>query len=136
MQEITPYPLMRERPAMPSPSYRAPGADAPDLRDYWVVIRKRMRLIAAFFLGAVALTALVVFNLTPLYTARGTVLLEAETAPILETKAPISSPEVSGEHDFYKTQYDILQSRSLAAIVIKDLNLSANPLFGGPTRPW
>ncbi len=133
MQEISPYPLTRERPAIPLTGYRAPGADAPDLRDYWVIIRKRMRLIAAFFLGALAVTALVVFNLTPLYTARGTLLLEAEAAPILETKTPVSAPEVSGEHDFYKTQYDILQSRSLAANVIKELNLSANPLFGGPT---
>ena len=133
MQEISPYPLMRERPAIPPPGYQAPGADAPDLRDYWVIIRKRMRLIAALFLGALALTALVVFNLTPLYTARGTLLLEAETAPILDTKTPVSAPEVSGEHDFYKTQYDILRSRSLAANVIKELNLSANPLFGGPT---
>lgn len=106
----------------------------PDLRDYWVIIRKRQRLIAAFFLAALGLTALVVFNLTPLYTAKGMVLLEAETAPILDTKTPASAPEVSGEHDFYKTQYDILQSRSLAANVITELSLADNSLFGGRPR--
>ncbi len=127
---------MRGRPAMlPLPSgYQAAGADAPDLRDYWRIISKRQRLIAAFFLGALGLTALVVFNLTPLYTAKGMVLLEAQTAPLLETKTPDSAPEVSGDHDFYKTQYDILQSRSLAAKVITELSLTDNPLFGGRPR--
>lgn len=135
MQEISPHILLRERQAaIAPPGYYGSGADAPDLRDYWVIIRKRQRLIEAFLLGAVALTALVVFNLTPLYTAQGTLLLEAQTAPVLDTKTPVNVPEVSGEHDFYKTQYDILQSRSLAAKVIAELDLTDNPLFGGKPR--
>jgi len=134
LQEISPYPLMRDRAPMGAPGFHGAGADAPDLRDYWVIIRKRQRLIAGFFLGALGLTALVVFNLTPLYTARGMLLLEAETAPILDMKTPVNAPEVSGEHDFYKTQYDILQSRSLAAKVITELDLADNPLFGGRPR--
>ena len=134
MQEISPHIILRDRPAIEPPRFHQTGADAPDLRDYWVIVRKRRRLIAGFFFGALALTALVVFNLTPLYTAKGMVLLEAQTAPLLETKTPDSVPEVSGDHDFYKTQYDILQSRSLAAKVITELELADNPLFGGRPR--
>jgi capsular exopolysaccharide synthesis family protein len=125
---------LRDRQAIEPPRFHHADADAPDLRDYWVIIRKRQRLIAGFLLGALGLTALVVFNLTPLYTAKGMVLLEAQTAPLLETKTPDNAPEVSGDHDFYKTQYDILQSRSLAAKVIAELDLSDNPLFGGQSR--
>ena len=131
MQEVSPYIVLRDHQATAPPGYHRAGDDPPDLRDYWVVIRKRQRLIAAFFFGAIALTALVVFNLTPLYTAKGTLLLEAQAAPVLDTKTPSVAPETSGEHDFYKTQYDILQSRSLAAKVIDELNLTDNPLFGG-----
>ncbi|MBF6571122.1 MAG: polysaccharide biosynthesis tyrosine autokinase [Candidatus Binataceae bacterium] len=134
MQEISLNPLMRDRTPMAAPGFHGAAADAPDLRDYWVIIRKRQRLIAGFLVAALGLTALVVFNLTPLYVARGTLLLEAETAPILDTKTPVNAPEVSGEHDFYKTQYDILQSRSLAAKVITELDLADNPLFGGRPR--
>ncbi len=134
MQEISPYMLLREPQPVSAPGYHPRGADAPDLRDYWVIIRKRERLIGACLLGAIVLTGLVVFNLTPLYTAKGTVLLEAQTAPLLETKTPDSVHEVSGDHDFYKTQYDILQSRSLAAKVITELDLPDLPLFGGQPR--
>ena len=35
------------------------------------------------------------------------------------------------EHDYYKTQYALLKSRSLAAQVIHDLGLQDNPLFSG-----
>ncbi len=134
MQEISTYMRSREPQPVSAPGYHRPGTDAPDLRDYWVIIRKHERLIGACLLGAIVLTGLIVFNLTLLYTARGMVLLEARTAPLLETKTPDSVPEVSGDHDFYKTQYDILQSRSLAAKVITELDLSDDPLFGGRPR--
>jgi capsular exopolysaccharide synthesis family protein len=119
---------------MASSGYQRSVADAVDLRDYWLIIRKRRLLIGAFSLGAVAFTALIVFYVTPFYTATGTLLLEAQTPPVLDTKTPASAPEISGDHDFYKTQYEILQSRGLAANVIRGLNLGANPLFGGKLR--
>jgi capsular exopolysaccharide synthesis family protein len=115
---------------------QAYSSDPPNLREYWAVIRKHQGMILAILLGSVGFTALVIFNLTPLYTATGTLLLEAQTAPVLDTKIPDYIPEVSADHDFYKTQYDILQSRSLAASVITELELSDDPFFGGrPSHP-
>jgi uncharacterized protein involved in exopolysaccharide biosynthesis len=46
---------------MASSGYQRSVADAVDLRDYWLIIRKRRLLIGAFSLGAVAFTALIVF---------------------------------------------------------------------------
>lgn len=134
MQELSPHILLRDRQPSPLQAVARPVDEPPDLREYWVVIRKRRRLIAAFFLGALVLTALVVFNLTPLYMAQATLLLEAQTPPVLNTNTAASVPETSGEHDFYKTQYAILQSRSLAAKVIAELDLASNPLFGGKPK--
>ncbi len=129
MQELSPYFIQRE-PYPGSPTgYSASPAEEPGLRDYWVVIRKHLRLIGALFLGAVGLTALVVFNLTPVYTAQSILLIESQTPRVLDPREPATEPPPSADHDYYKTQYDILRSRGLVANVISELNLADEPLF-------
>jgi polysaccharide biosynthesis transport protein len=123
--------LLHEWQAASPPGRLVSTSDAADLRDYWRVIRKNQRLILISFAAAVGLTALIIFNLTPQYTASAALLLEAQTPPVLNTKTPMSAPDTSAEHDFYKTQYDVLQSRSLAARVISQLGLTDDPLLTG-----
>jgi capsular exopolysaccharide synthesis family protein len=101
-----------------------------DLRACWCVILKRARLIYSVTAGALLLTALVVFNQTPLYTARSTVLIQAQTPLLLSNHAIADTPGTDGD-DYYETQYDILKSRSLADHVIRDLNLASLPTFTG-----
>ncbi len=64
------------------------------------------------------LTMLVLLTRTRLYTATSTILIEAQTPEVLETKN--QQPELNTDN-FYKTQYEILKSRSLAAMVINKL---------------
>lgn len=85
--------------------------------------------------GSIALTALVVFNLTPVYTAKSTVLIEPQVPQVMQTRDAAAEPLTSLDHDYYKTQYDILRSRSLAAKVIVALGLADQPLFSGNTKP-
>lgn len=135
MQELSPYSLPEGRRLGPPSGYRPPPAEEPGLRDYWIVVRRHLRLIGALFLGAVGLTALVVLNLTPIYTARSTLLIEPQAAPILDIKGMMSETQSSGDHDYYKTQYDVLRSRSLAAAVIGELDLAGQPPFSEDGRP-
>ena len=89
------------------------------LGEYWNTIRPHLWLVLCILIAAELLTALVVFNMTPLYTAESSILIERQAPEVLEPKNPqTADPDVAS---FYKTQYEILQSRSLAAAVIRDL---------------
>ena len=101
-----------------------------DLRACCCVILKRARLICSVTAGALLLTALVVFNQTPLYTARSTVLIQTQTPPLLSNHELADTPGTDGD-DYYETQSDILKSRSLADHVIRGLNLDRLPTFTG-----
>jgi succinoglycan biosynthesis transport protein ExoP len=99
------------------------------LGEYWNTIRPHLWLVLCIFIAAELLTALVVFNMTPLYSAESSILIERQAPELLEAKnAPTADPDIAS---FYKTEYEILQSRSLAAAVIRDLALDKDPLFTG-----
>jgi polysaccharide biosynthesis transport protein len=105
--------------------------DAASLRDYGRVVRKHLSLIAACCFGTVLATALVVSMMTPIYTAETSLLIERQTPQVLDMREVLSEPLTSKEDEFYKTQYEILKSRSLAAQVIQELRLETDPAFTG-----
>ena len=77
------------------------------------------------------LTLLVLFSITPLYTGLSTILIQRQIPDLLESKVHGEDSEPEFADTFYKTQYEMLKSRSLAAHVIRDLALDQNPLFTG-----
>jgi uncharacterized protein involved in exopolysaccharide biosynthesis len=95
------------------------------------VVRKHLSLIAACCFGTVLATALVVSMMTPIYTAETSLLIERQTPQVLDMREVLSEPLTSKEDEFYKTQYEILKSRSLAAQVIQELRLGTDPAFTG-----
>jgi polysaccharide biosynthesis transport protein len=133
--ELSPYFIRREVDPRSAINFDASPAEEPGLREHWVVIRKHLGLVGILCLGAVGLTSLIVFNLTQVYTAQSTLLIEPQTPAVLGTKDPVNSIATLPDLDYYKTQYDILRSRSLAAKVIKELNLANRPPFAENTGP-
>jgi succinoglycan biosynthesis transport protein ExoP len=133
VQELSPYFIRREFDRTPAISFGAPHSQEPNLREYWVVIRKHLRSVGAICLAAMGLTGLVVFNLTRVYTAQSILLIAPQTPTVLDIKEPVT--ETEPDLDYYKTQYDILRSRSLAAKVIKELNLASQPPFAENAAP-
>ncbi len=114
-----------------------PGVEEEEnhLRDYWEVIRKYRWLIAIFSLAVVLTTALVIFRMTPIYTAETTLLIERKSPQVLNIPQVLSEQSVTwDEYDYYKTQYEILRSRRLAAQVIQEQDLENNSLFSGERR--
>ena len=103
-----------------------------DLRQYWAVLHKHQWLIGVFCCGVMLTTLIVVLSLTPLYTAETTLVIEPKSPDVL----PISQalPEYIGpeETSYYKTQYEMLKSRELAAQVIRQEGLEAS-LFAEQT---
>ena len=117
----------------PEPPALGPDAE-PELREYWEVIRRHTKLIGGLFVIAELLTfLLVVFVVTPVYTGLSTILIESQTPQVLESNNDRSDREEV--ESFYRTQYEILKSRTLAAKVIRDLALDRNPHFNSTKKP-
>jgi capsular exopolysaccharide synthesis family protein len=102
--------------------------DEINLLEYWQILRDRKWLVAAVA-GAVFLLALVFTLLaTPIFRASSTLQIERDTIKVVDVGGltPTESPM---DRDFYQTQYELLQSRSLALRVIQDLKLAQNPEY-------
>src|SRR5215475_2946436 len=98
------------------------------LRDYWKVILKRLHQVMPVFLAVVALGLLVCFLSPTLYTAQSTLKIEPQT-PSSPATTPDSTWADSSRYDYYQTQFALLNSAPLAALVIKQLGLESNPSF-------
>ncbi|MGH7780007.1 MAG: GumC family protein [Candidatus Binataceae bacterium] len=141
MKDSSPYPIQRVYPE-PVPAqyvghgidpdfFGAPEAAGPDLRDYVRVVRRHAKLIASMLLAAMLVTGLVVLVVTPHFTAVSTILVEPNAPHVLNINELAAESAGSDDHGYYKTQEEILKSRSLAAQVIRDLGLDRNPDFTG-----
>lgn len=139
MHELTPYrmrltfPAEREETAvLIEPMMQA--EERLSLRDCWWVITNRFRLIAVFFVGTILATGVVLLLMPSTYTAEVTLLIERKPPRILDIHEASSEPLVPDEYDFYKTQYELLKSRALAAQVIRDLGLNPANLQKGQAQ--
>src|SRR5262245_19219000 len=99
------------------------------LLDYWRVIRRRLWLIIICCLATVLPTAFVMQRTIPIYTAWATLLLERNAPQVLDIKEVKLESQGSDEYDFYRTQYEILKSRTLAARVIQEQGLEIHDLL-------
>jgi succinoglycan biosynthesis transport protein ExoP len=136
MQEISPYFIERtgESPRSSSPEPGHYGNQRVDLRDYWRILCKYRRLILGTTAAASVLCTIYLIATPSLYTATATLYLEPQARDIYavngrEADAPNQD---SAEHDYYRTQYEIMASPGLAARVIRRLNLEKG-LSSGPS---
>ena len=91
MQELSPYSI--ERPSIASlPDFRQaqPNPFSRDedlgLWQYWTTVRRHFRLILGLIVAAELLTMLVLLTRTRLYTATSTIMIQAQSPDLLETK--------------------------------------------------
>ena len=96
-------------------------ADSVDLRQIWNVIDRRKWHILIFVLAVTSVAFLLVKQLTPVYKASATILIESDQANV------VSIEEVyglnSGNQQYYDTQFEILRSRPVAETAVRNLNL-------------
>lgn len=108
----------------------------PSLRDYWRILLKHRRLAIGGFLFVFVLGACWSLSKTPLYTATATLKIEPRTTMIVQTEDRLTqTTEDAGQYDYYKTQFALLESRLLAARVIKEQQLLENPAFSEDEEP-
>lgn len=92
-----------------------------NLYEYWRIVNKRRWMIAAFALVVLASAAFKTFTATPIFTAKGTLIIEKE--PNILTFQEMFQIE-SYRDDYYQTQYKLLQSYALAERTVEKLGLA------------
>ncbi|HLK86432.1 MAG TPA: polysaccharide biosynthesis tyrosine autokinase [Candidatus Binataceae bacterium] len=143
MREPAPY-FIQPRP-LAEPPIADPGlafglfddeVNKIDLWVYWRLIRKHLRLIGGVVAGTVFVTLLHLLMTTPIYTAQTTVMILPKSPSGLDPTEALLEIEASYDgSDYFKTQTEILKSRTLAASVVRNLGLNSNPSFNGSERP-
>lgn len=103
--------------------------ESPRLLDYWHVILKRRWVVLTCLVVIFTVVAIATFKETPIYAGRILIEINPEQPQVLNFQQ-IAQPGASWDVNSYReTQYRILQSRSLAERVVRDLRLYQLPEF-------
>ena len=98
------------------------------LRAYWKILVKRRRIVFAVFAACLVVGAYVNFTATPVFQATAMLKIEPQNPAVIGVEM-LRLTEGSALYDYYQTQFKLLESRSLAAKVISELNLESDDTF-------
>jgi polysaccharide biosynthesis transport protein len=93
----------------------------PTLLEYWRIITKRKWLILSIIGSCVALGVLITLMQTPHYTSTVRLQIDRNVAKVVEGGS--TAPVETADADFLKTQYELLQSRTMGERVVSTLKL-------------
>jgi succinoglycan biosynthesis transport protein ExoP len=102
--------------------------EAANLRDYWIVILKYRWTIVAFVLPIILIAGIFLWWTIPLYVATATLHIENQSPNVVGVPEAFTPGGINLDQ-YYQTQLNLLKGRSLAARVIRDLNLAHDPRF-------
>ncbi|TDG12866.1 polysaccharide biosynthesis tyrosine autokinase [Seongchinamella unica] len=103
-----------------------PDDDFIDLRELWHMLWRRRWTILVTMGLILLVTAIATAMMTPIYRATTVLQIERDTGKVLEFQE-VTAEESASARDFYQTQYELLQSRTLARRVIDQLGLQDAP---------
>ncbi len=104
-----------------------------DLRELWLIVLKRRWTIIIFATIVMAAVITATYLKTPIYRASLTLQIDQEELNIIDVKNV--SPSARAYYDYYRTQYELLRSRSLASRVVKQLGLADHQQAALPVGP-
>ena len=113
--------LARYEQVLAAPARDSDDDDLIDLREVWNLLWRRRWTI--FIVAGVVLVATIIYTamMTPIFRASTVLQIERDVGKVMEY-AGVTTEE-RGTNDFYQTQYELLQSRTLARRVIDRLGL-------------
>jgi polysaccharide biosynthesis transport protein len=131
-------------PAAPSlPAVRDPygqnvyGNTLPDARDeggldlfeYWRILNKRKWLVLGILATVLALGVVATLMMTPVYTSTVRLQIDRNVSRVVDGGS-VAPAEISGvDQEFFKTQYELLQSRAMAERITSTLRLGDDADF-------
>jgi len=98
------------------------------LKDYWEVITKRWGILLSFIIILSGLAAFYSFTSPKVYRVNSSIAIESAKPEITERIEDIYQSEKKSA-EYFQTQLNILQSRSMGERVIKSLELYKEPTF-------
>ena len=110
--------------------YAAPGHE-PTLRDYWRILGKRKWAILVCALVMVTVVGLVSLRITPIYEAIARISFSGQTSNLLNFSDKSQPPMQATVPVQHRHASEILQSNTLALLVIRNLGLENRPQFAG-----
>jgi polysaccharide biosynthesis transport protein len=110
--------------------------ETPLLTRYLQIALRRKWVIIASVFGALVLGALITLFMTRQFTASATIEIARESNKVVQIEG-VEQEASATDLEFYQTQYGLLQSRTLAESVARQLKLAEDPsffeMFGRPT---
>jgi lipocalin/capsular polysaccharide biosynthesis protein len=100
----------------------------PILLQYWQVVLRWKWVIAGIVITSLALGLIATLLATPKYTATSRVEISREQKKVTNVEG-LESEGAGRDLEFFQTQYSLLQARSLAERVARQLRLSTNKAF-------
>ena len=101
-----------------------------NINDVMRILRTRWHIVLGSTIIALAIGALSVYRITPLYTATALVMLDSHQNRLVDSAAlQRNDYESSYDPALIENQVQILTSRSLSARVIDKLHLDKDPQF-------
>ncbi len=108
---------------------REQSAALPRLMQYFrIAVRWRWLIIGSIAM-ALLIGVVVTLLATPLYTATTGLEINRESVRVVNMSTDVQPDEQPGDMEFYQTQYGLLQSRSVAERVARQLRLADNAQF-------
>ncbi|MCU0290068.1 MAG: Wzz/FepE/Etk N-terminal domain-containing protein, partial [Acidobacteria bacterium] len=102
-------------------------AEGIQLEEYWDVIKRRKKVLIYFSISVVIIAMIWAFIQTPIYEAKGTLMIESDQRNVLMFPDTYTLQTI-GRDEYLVTQVKILKSRALAKSVIEELKIGE--LFG------
>lgn len=100
-----------------------------DVRGAWAAVYRNRKLIGAIVAAAVIVGIAIIYLSTPIYRASTKIQIDQQSTKVLQTE-DVAPDDASQDTDrFLQTQLDVIQSRSLADRVARDLGLYNSPDF-------
>ena len=112
-----------------------PSSRERTLSDYWRILRKRKWSLIVSLVVTVTAAALISLRMTPIYDGVARVSILSQAPSILNFKDNQQYSESIDQDSLIGTQINILQSNTLALLVIRNLGLNNRPEFAGKERP-
>jgi capsular exopolysaccharide synthesis family protein len=100
-----------------------------DVRATWAALYRNRKLIAATVAVAVIIGIAIIYLSTPIFQAKTAIQIDQQSTKVLQGDDVAPSDASQDTDRFLQTQLDIIQSRSLADRVARDLGLYNSPDF-------
>ncbi len=120
-------------PIVPDSNAEAPPAAEPVLLDVLALLWRHKMLIFATMLLTMLVSALVLFQLTPRYTAEARILIGTRATNVVDIESVLEA--LRPDRITIQSEVQVLASRSLAEKVVDELGLVDNPEFNRQLRP-